>query len=84
MIMYFQRRTRGFRKSCMYYLLSQSDDVTLSVPLRFECLICLICDNIKKLFPYTHKICTVKIAKEALSIQFSLIYIDLSSIPLGQ
>lgn len=65
-IMYIQHRTRGFRKSWMNYLLSQSDDVTLSVPLRFECLICLTCDNIKKLFPYTHKVSMVKITKEAL------------------
>lgn len=67
-IMSVQHRTRRFRKSWIYNLLSQSDDVTLSVPLRFECLICLTCDNIKKLFPYTHKVCMVKIAREPLSL----------------
>lgn len=52
----FQHRTRGFRKFCIYYLLSQTDDVTLSVPLRFECLICLTCDNRKEFFSYIKKV----------------------------
>lgn len=70
----------------MYYLLSQSDDMTVSVSLRFQCLIFLTCkfDKIKELFTYTHKACVVKIAKEASSTQSPCIYFALSSIPSGQ
>lgn len=57
----------------MYYLLPQSDDTTMPVSLRFQCLIWLTCKFDKiKLLTYTHKVCMLKIAKEALSTQVFL------------